>query len=178
MKSTAPFSKAAIRNACIAAAFAVPPAALLGLSAIGSQLPDRPVTQQEMTDHANKLQAKRDKLAGKSTKGMSNYDACLKNKADLNALQAGLGDKSMDCDHVKKWKTPAQRIAAAGGQSKLIRACERSFRSSLKDPGSYRYQNANIIMADAKRMTVMVNYTATNSFGGRIQEVQTCTFKG
>ena len=151
---------------------------IIGLSnGITNVLPkaaERPVTKQEMAQHANKLQAERDKLAGKSTKGMSSYEACLHNDKVL----ADMGIESgYECERVKNYRTPQQRLADAGGQSKLVRSCESYFRSSLKDPGSYRYEGSNVI-ATADNLQVKVRYTATNSFGGRIQDVQTCTFKG
>ena len=165
MKRTAPFSKAAIRNACIAAAFALPPVGFVGLAAIGNA-----VGPAEETKTAQAAKP----AANKGTQGMSDYEACLYNHKQL----ADIGVESgYDCEGVKNYTTPAQRIAAAGGQSKLVRSCERYFRSSLKDPGSYRYQGSNVT-ATADNLKVEVRYTATNSFGGRIQDVQTCTFKG
>ena len=111
------------------------------------------------------------------TKGMSNYEACLYNKAQLNELQAGFGDKSYDCASVKDYKTPAQRIAAAGGQTQLIRGCEAILKPSLKDPNSYRYLNGRIVAKDKSTLEVNVQYTATNSFGGRVQNVHVCEYK-
>ena len=109
---------------------------------------------------------------------LSDYDNCLKLRAEVNAVQAGLGDKSYDCERVKNWKTPVERVAAAGGRDRLIRSCEASFKSSLKDPNSYRYLGAQVVAKNDKELTVSVNYTATNSMGGRVQGTETCTFQG
>ena len=59
--------------------------------------------------------------ASTGTRGMSDYEACLHNKQQLNELEAGLGDKSMNCEGVKAWKAPQERINAAGGRTALIR---------------------------------------------------------
>lgn len=135
---------------------------------------ERPATKQELADHANKLQAQRDKLAGKSTEGMSDYESCLHNDKVL----ADMGIESgYECERVKNYKTPQQRLAAAGGQTKLIRECEASFRPQLKDPDSYRYTSARIVSDSSETMAVTVLYTATNSFGARIQTTQTCNFR-
>ena len=136
---------------------------------------ERPATKQELADHANKLQAQRDKLASAGLKPETQQ--CLKLKAEVNALQPGLGDKSYDCEGVQNYKTPQQRLAAAGGQTKLIRECEASFRPQLKDPDSYRYTSARIVSDSSETMAVTVLYTATNSFGARIQTTQTCNFR-
>ena len=110
-----------------------------------------------------------------STKGMSDYDACLYNKAELESMQAGLG-KNFDCDGLKGWKSPADRIKAVGGKTALIRKCEAIWKPQLKDQGSYRYQNAQVIATDAKTFKVNVQYTAKNSFGGRVPGKFACNF--
>ena len=110
------------------------------------------------------------------TQGMSNYEVCLKSKQDL--IEFGGDPSAMDCESVKNYKTPAQRIAAAGGQQSMIRGCEAIIKPSLKDPNSYRYLSGRITTPTAKSMNVVVNYTATNGFGGRVQSTYTCTYNG
>ena len=104
----------------------------------------------------------------------SDHDSCLELRAQINELQAGLGDKSYDCDRVKNWVAPKDRLAAAGGRTQLIRNCEATFKPLLKDPASYRYQGADVVANASNGMDVTVRYTATNSFGGRVQETHTC----
>ncbi|QNJ06535.1 hypothetical protein SynMEDNS5_01820 [Synechococcus sp. MEDNS5] len=106
----------------------------------------------------------------------ADYQNCLKLKAEVNAIQAGLGDKTYDCKRVKNWKSPADRIKAVGGKTALIRKCEAIWKPQLKDQRSYRYQNAQVIATDAKTFKVNVQYTATNSFGGRVPGKFSCNF--
>ena len=107
----------------------------------------------------------------------ADYQSCLKLRAELNAVQAGLGDKSTDCNRVRTWKNPQERVNAAGGRTALIRKCEAIWKPQLKDQGSYRYKDANIAVTEEK-LNVTVNYTATNSFGGRVPGQFTCGFGG
>ena len=72
---------------------------------------------------------------------------------------------------------PAYRIKAAGGQQQLIRGCEAILKPSLKDPNSYRYLGGQVVVTSQTDMEVRLNYTATNSFGGRIQGDYICTHK-
>ena len=52
----------------------------------------------------------------------------------------------------------------------LIRNCERSLKANLKDPDSYRRLNSR----DNQIATGLLRYSATNSFGGRVQEIFKC----
>ena len=49
------------------------------------------------------------------------------------------------------------------------RACERAFRPTLKDPGSYQY-----ISSWHTKETTTVKFRAKNSFGGYAEESRTC----
>ena len=112
-----------------------------------------------------------------STKGMSDYEACVYNREQVNQVQPGLGDKSYNCERVRTWRSPADRVKAAGGKTALIRKCEASFKPSLKNPGSYRYVNGHVV-ASENQLTVKVSYRARNSFNALVPETFTCTFKG
>ena len=83
----------------------------------------------------------------------------------------------MQAEAVRKAK-PAYRIKAAGGQQSMVRGCEAIIKPSLKDPNSYRYLSGRVTIPTAKSMNVIVNYTATNGFGGRVQSNYTCEFNG
>ena len=107
----------------------------------------------------------------------ADYQNCLKLRAEVNAIQPGLGDKSYNCDRVKNWKTAAERQTAAGGRTALIRKCEGIWKPQLKSQRSYSYNNAQISMS-ANTTTVKVNYSAKNSFGGRVPGTFTCNFGG
>lgn len=111
------------------------------------------------------------KQAAKAPK-LTNYEVCLKTQQDLIGLG---GDPSkMDCEAVKSYRTPAQRIAAAGGQTQLIRGCEAILKPVLNDPNSYRYISGHIFAPTDKELNITVRYTATNGFGGRVQSTYTC----
>ena len=104
---------------------------------------------------------------------LTNYEVCLKTQQDL--IEFGGDPSEMDCEAVKNYKTPAQRIAAAGGQQRLIRGCEAILKPALNDPNSYRYLSGRITVPDQKTFDITVNYTATNAFGGRVQGTYACT---
>ncbi len=52
----------------------------------------------------------------------------------------------------------------------IVRLCERLIIKNLKDPDSYRRLNTR----DNQIATGFIRYSATNSFGGRVQEVFKC----
>jgi len=112
-----------------------------------------------------------------NTKGMSDYEACLYNKKELNELQAGLGDKSYDCERVRTWKSPQERVKAAGGRTALIRKCEAIWKPQLKNPGSYSYESADVIAKD-KGFEVKVRYRSKNSFNAVVPGSFKCNFGG
>ena len=52
----------------------------------------------------------------------------------------------------------------------IVRLCERLLKANLKDPDSYKRLNSR----DNQIATGFIRYSATNSFGGRVQEVYKC----
>ena len=52
---------------------------------------------------------------------------------------------------------------------KLVR-CRRLIRENLKDPSSFKVLNSSY----SQKETGIINYSATNSFGARVQEVYKC----
>ncbi len=52
----------------------------------------------------------------------------------------------------------------------LVRFCEKLIKENLKDPDSYK----RITSRDRQEATGIIEYTATNSFGGRVRESFTC----
>ena len=165
MKRTAPFSKAAKRNAVLAGLFVLPP---IGLAVVASMTPDTPkLSSEEKVEQAL--------AANKGTKGLSDYETCLYNKAQTEEL-LGKGKSKLDCDRVKNWIKPQDRVRMANSQG-LVRKCEAQIRPGLKDPGSYRYISHQYVANDSPTgLEVKVTYSATNSFGGRIQNTQTCGY--
>ena len=128
-----------------------------------------------LTAQANKPAATPKAVASKTAK-LSNYEVCLKSQQDL--IEFGGDPSVMDCKAVKTYRTPAQRIASAGGQQRMIRGCEAILKPVLNDPNSYRYLSGRITTPTPKSMNVIVNYTATNAFGGRVQNTYSCTTNG
>ena len=156
MTRTTPFSAKAIRNACIAAAFAVPPVGFIGLAAIGNA-----VGPAEETKTAQ------------AAKPLSNVENCLKSKQQMIELT---GDGSaFDCEAAASNATPLQLIKQAKAQ-KLGFQCKQSIKAALKDPGSYREVNREYLAVSLKEVAVRMTYTATNGFGGRIQNTQVCSY--
>ena len=97
-------------------------------------------------------------------------------RAEVNAVQAGLGDKSYDCEGIKSYLKPAERVKAAERQG-LVQQYEQTIKAALKDPRSYRFVDRKYIATENNGLDVRVTYSATNSLGGRIQEQQTCNYK-
>jgi len=62
------------------------------------------------------------------------------------------------------------------GISMLALSCEQKIKPILKDPGSFRRLDEGMSKLTDTHVTVFVRYTATNSFGGRVQDVRTCTY--
>ena len=64
----------------------------------------------------------------------------------------------------------AERKAKAGMADALVQAmaaCEKSLKAAMKDPDSFTVHNRDFT-------TLQVEYSATNSFGGRIRNVMDC----
>ena len=107
--------------------------------------------------------------------GISDYENCLNLRAEVNAVQAGLGDKSYDCESIKSFVKPADRGAAARKQN-LARSCEDQLKPSLHDPRSYRYVDKKFIATGDNGLDLMITYSATNKLGARIQSTHTCSY--
>ena len=129
MTRTAPFSAKAIRNACIAAAFAVPPVGFIGLAAIGNAV---------------------------------GGDTATTPKAEVVAKQP---EKK---DLWQPTKTNIRQLAFACSQQRL--------KPFLKDPSSLRILNRGMSELTDTHVTVWVDYTATNGFGGPARDTFTCTY--
>ena len=52
----------------------------------------------------------------------------------------------------------------------LLRKCEDVIKAFLKDPNSYKRINSRYMQEE----TGIIEYTATNSFGGRVRESYKC----
>jgi len=107
--------------------------------------------------------------------GISDYQNCLNLRDEVNAVQAGLGDKSYDCESIKSFVKPADRVKAAREQN-LARSCEDQLKPSLHDPRSYRYVDKKFIATGDNGLDLTITYSATNKLGGRIQSTHTCSY--
>ena len=87
----------------------------------------------------------------------------------------------------KEVKAKAQAVAAAKPQPKLWQptpynvsmlslACENRLKPNLKDPRSFRRLDEGVAELTDSHVTIRVAYTATNSFGGRVQNTHDCTY--
>ena len=150
MTRTAPFSKAAIRNAVLAGLFAVPPVGLVGLAAIGAA-----VGGTDTKTVAAKPAAK------------SDYDKCLEYKKQW--------PNAYDCDGIKNFRSPAELVRLAKNQQ-LGYKCKAALQASLKDPQSYRELDRRYVVPGQNKVNVVLTYSATNSFGGRVQSTRTCAY--
>ena len=106
----------------------------------------------------------------------ADYQNCLKLKAQLNELQAGMGDKSTNCKKVRDWVNPADRVKNNGGRTAMIRKCEGIWKPQLKSQRSYSFKGADLIAEGGNKTKVVVKYTAKNSFNARVPGTFTCNF--
>jgi hypothetical protein len=70
-----------------------------------------------------------------------------------------------------------QSFIQAERQRLMIRHCRDELRASLKDPDSYQEKESFTTKNQAGAHLVTIRYSATNSFGGRLQDLHTCIFK-
>lgn len=86
-----------------------------------------------------------------------------------------------------KAKAEAERIAKEKEASKwqptrnnvkvLAGICgEDNVKPYLRDPDSYREMNTGMEKVNDTHVTVWVEYSATNGFGGRVREFKKCTY--
>ena len=59
-------------------------------------------------------------------------------------------------------------------KNRTLSSCRALIKASLKDPSSYREVRTDYAKASNTQLAVRVTYSATNSFGGRIQYQQAC----
>lgn len=105
------------------------------------------------------------------------FKTCQQTWTQLKELGLDPSKSMKPCTNLVSYKTPAQRVQAAGGRTALIRKCEAIWKPQLKDQRSYRYDSANVAAA-AKSLKVTVTYSAKNSFGGYVPGTFTCNFGG
>ena len=107
--------------------------------------------------------------------GNADYEAgtgiCnAKNAASDAAEVVAKAEAAAKAKEASKWQPTAYNI------SNLALACENSIKPVLKDPGSFRRLDEGMSDLTDNKVTVWVNYSATNSFGGRVQNTKSCTY--
>jgi len=161
MKRTAPFSKAAIRNACIATVFGVVPVGLFGLAVIG-----RNIANGNVADCNNGTWAACEKLLDDRMVGHNVTNP--KFKAEVAKRKAQEAAAEREANRWQPTKTNIRQLAFACAQQRL--------KPLLKDPNSLRILNRGMKELTDTHVTVWVDYTATNSFGGPTRDAFTCTY--
>ncbi len=58
--------------------------------------------------------------------------------------------------------------------NRTLSGCRVAIKSALKDPSSYREVDHDYVKVSNTQLAVRVTYSATNSYGGRIQQQQAC----
>ncbi len=76
------------------------------------------------------------------------------------------------------WKDPFDRLKDAGGQTALVRRCERELKPTLKDPGSYQYVSGRAVVPTDSTIRVDLQFRAKNSFGALDLGKHWCSFAG
>ena len=113
MTRTAPFSAKAIRNACIAAAFAVAPVGLAGLYAIGAAVggPELKTSQQEVQAAKPVAQAKAPLSRAERAHCAAMTDAYMGVRGEIQAmgLDATL-EKAADNDAYQAYLAESERM--------------------------------------------------------------------
>lgn len=102
-----------------------------------------------------------DKVQGCNSGNAGDCEALL-NDGDFKEYQ-----QITNADYQAKFKEKQAKAAKANADQMLIYACEDALKKSLKDPDSLK-----ILGKD--RQNLLIEYTATNSFGGRVRNVLDC----
>ena len=134
-------------------------------------------------------------LAGLAALGHSYNN---QNLASCNAGEWSACQKLFDAEHMhdqvtnpdfnlavakqRREKAAAEREAnkwqpTAHNKTMLAFACgQKNIKTFLKDPNSFRELSTGMSELTDTHVTVFVNYTATNGFGGRVQDTKTCRY--
>ena len=59
-------------------------------------------------------------------------------------------------------------------KNRTLAACEAVVRANLVDPQSFRHVHTDYVKVNESAIAVKLTYSATNAFGGRIQQQQVC----
>ena len=79
-------------------------------------------------------------------------------------------DKADLSKRVEEYKREKEERKNMPTKIQLLRKCEYVIKAFLKDPNSYKRINSRYM----QEATGIIEYTATNSFGGRVREIYKC----
>ena len=168
MKRTAPFSYKAVRNACFATVFGVVPVGLFGLAVLG-----RNIANGNVADCNNGTWAACEKLidnrmVGHNVTNPKFKAEVAKRKAEVAKRKAQEAAAEREANKWQPTKTSIRQLAFACASQRL--------KPFLKDPNSLRILNRGMSKLTDTHVTVWVDYTATNGFGGPTRDAFTCTY--
>ena len=135
--------------------------ALFGLAALGSQIDNQDLAKCNEGDISAC-----DKVSTESNKAEIVNQTWL--AAQRKARKAEQQRKAAEA--AKPWQPTKENTRM------LAFACEQRLKPALKDPASFRELDSGMSNLTDTHVTVFVRYTATNSYGGRIQDIHECTY--
>ena len=94
----------------------------------------------------------------------------VKNRAALEAPKAA--PKAVEA--VKAAKPVELVTLISRDKNRTLAACVAAVRANLVDPQSYRHVRTDYAKVSESAIAVKLTYSATNAFGGRIQQQQVC----
>ena len=157
-------------------------AALVSITAIGMAANNSNVSQCNKGDEVacNKLvdlpfpENYRDRISNPYFAEKLELKAEAKVKAEAEQVRLDAAEKVRN----EKAKAEANKWKPVGNNVTMLAfACgQKNIKPFLKDPNSFRELKTGMSELTDTHVTVWVNYTATNSFGGRVQNTQTCRY--
>ena len=141
---------------------AVTVAGLVGLAVLGSGMDERDLAECNAGD-----------ISACAKVSIESNKAEIVNQewiAGRPAREKAAAKKARQAKKANKWQPTPHNV------SMLALACENTVKPVLKDPRSFRRLNEGMSDLTDKNVTVWVNYTATNGFGGRVQNTKSCTY--
>lgn len=108
------------------------------------------------------------------------YQAAIKPIAEAEAKAEAeriAKEKKAEAERIAKEKEANKWQPNRANIAVLAKACGRKYvKPYLRDPDSYRVMNTGMEKINDTHVTVWVEYSATNGFGGRVREFKKCTY--
>ena len=112
--------------------------------------------------------------------GTGNQGACTElarrqqHSKELDAKHAKQVAKAEAVEAVKAAKPVTLVTLISRDKNRTLAACEAVVRANLVDPQSFRHVHTDYAKVSESAIAVKLTYSATNAFGGRIQQQQVC----